>query len=770
MTTEAPELPAPSRLGNGSSRARPAWTVRVAVWSARHRWPLIIAWFVCTIGLFAASQALGGIKAVNATGGSEISQTESGRAYEAMNSGGSAASSDELDVVVTSASLKVTDPAFRATVETILGRLRGVDATVDGATAPALAQLTDPYATTPSAGFFAPDLTSVRIVGQLQGESSALETRTKALAPVITSIEAAFPAYQIHAIGDTLINDQINAVVNSDLDGSLKISLPVTFLILLVAFGAAVAALVPLILAVSALLAAFGVFGIFSQLVEPVSPYASQLIVLVGLAVAIDYSLFMLTRFRSERRGGRDKLGAIEIASSTAGRAVFFSGLAVMISLAGLFLLPVSIFRSMAIGTIAVIAVSVVGSLVFLPAVLSILGDGIDRGRVPFMARRGNGQGGAWAAIVRAVMRRPVIAAVAAAVVLLALGSPVSRLHLGESDITSFPQSVDGVQAYEQLQTHWPQGTLLGFSVVVTQADQVATQAAITRLEPALLGVPGLSGPVQHTMSKDNGVESVSVVMSGGENDPANWQIVRHVRADIVPAIFGGLPDVSAYVGGSAAVSLDQTQIYTDGMGRIFIFVLGLSFLLLLLVFHSIVIPIKAILLNLVSTGAAFGALVLVFQEGWFGTQLGVRATDVIQNWVPIFVFTILFGLSMDYEVFILSRVKEALDQGADSHAAVARGITLTAGTVTSAAAIMVVVFAIFVTLRLVIIRELGLGLAVAVLVDATIIRGVLLPATMRLLGDWNWYLPTFLHWLPRITIEGELLGPEREPVPVEAE
>jgi uncharacterized membrane protein YdfJ with MMPL/SSD domain len=655
-------------------------------------------------------------------------------------------------------------------VETILGRLHAVDATVGGATGPALAQMTDPYATAPSVGFFASDLTSVRIVGQIQGESSALETRTQALAPVITSIEAAFPAYQIHAIGNTLINDQINAVVSSDLDGSLKISLPLTFLILLVAFGAAVAALVPLVLAISALLAAFGVFGIFSQLVEPVSPYASQLIVLVGLAVAIDYSLFMITRFRSERRGGRERLAAIEIASSTAGRAVFFSGLAVMISLAGLFLLPVSIFRSMAIGTIAVIAVSVVGSLVFLPAVLSILGDGVDRGGIPFLPRRLGEAGGAWAVIVRAVMHRPVIAAVAAAVVLLALASPVSRLHLGESDITSFPQSVDGVRAYEQLQTHWPQGTLLGFSVVVTQAEQVATQAAIARLEPALLGVPGLSGPAQHAMSKDGRVESVSVVMSGGENDPANWQIVRHVRTDVVPAIFGGLPGVSASVGGSAAVSLDQTQIYTDGMGRIFVFVLGLSFILLLLVFHSIVIPIKAILLNLLSTGAAFGALVLVFQEGWFGTRLGVRATDVIQNWVPIFVFTILFGLSMDYEVFILSRVKEALDQGADSHAAVARGITLTAGTVTSAAAIMVVVFAIFVTLRLVIIRELGLGLAVAVFVDATIIRGVLLPATMRLLGDWNWYLPSFLHWLPRITIEGELLGPEREPVPVEAE
>ncbi len=751
---------------NGPPRPRPAWTVRVAVWSARHRWPVIAAWFVVTIGLFVVSQGLGGIKAVNATGGSEVTKTESGRAFEAMSSGGTATSSDELDVVVTSPSLKVTDPAFRQSVETIVGRLRAVDAAVDGTTGPALAQLTDPYSTPPTAGLFAPDLTSVRIVGRIEGESAALETRSRALAPVIASIEADFPAYRIHAIGNTLINDQINEMVNGDLDGALRISLPATFLILLVAFGALVAAFVPLVLAVSALLAAFGIFGIFSQVVEPVSPYASQLIVLVGLAVAIDYSLFMITRFRSERRAGRDKLGAIEVASSTAGRAVFFSGMAVMISLAGLFLLPVSIFQSMAIGTIAVILVSVVGSLVFLPAVLSILGDRVDRGRVPFLARRWEDGSGAWAAIVHAVMRRPLIAAVAAALLLLALASPVTRLRLGESDITSFPESLDGVQAIEALQAHWPQGTLLGFSVVVTHADRPATQAAIARLEPALLAVPGLSGPPQRTTSTDGTVESVSVVMSGEKNDPANWQIVRQVRSQIVPAIFSGVPDVQAYVGGSAAVSLDQTEIYTGGIDRIFVFVLGLSFVLLLLVFHSIVIPIKAILLNLLSTGAAFGALVLVFQEGWFRSQLDVRPTEVIQNWVPIFVFTILFGLSMDYEVFILSRVKEALDQGADSHEAVARGITLTAGTVTSAAAIMVVVFAVFVTLRLVIIRELGLGLAVAVLLDATIIRSVLLPATMRLLGDWNWYLPPFLRWLPRVTIEGEPTPRESDAAP----
>ncbi len=749
-----------SRDGRGDvaqHASRPPWTVRVASWSARHRWPLIVAWFVFTIGLFVVSQALGGIRAVNATGGNEVTQTESGRAYEAMRSGGATTPTDELDVVVTSASRKVTDPAFHSTVESIVARLGAVVATVNGTTGPALTSLTDPYTTPPAAGYFAPDVTSVRIVGVMEGDSTALEARSQALAPVISSIEAASPGYEIHAISNTLINNQINTVVSSDLDGSLRISLPVTFVILLVAFGAFVAALVPLVLAISALLAAFGIFGIFSQLVEPVSPYATQLVVLVGLAVAIDYSLFMITRFRSERRAGRDRLAAIEVASSTAGRAVFFSGLAVMISLAGLFLLPLSIFQSMAIGTIAVIAVSVVGSLIFLPAVLSILGDGIDRGGVPFLSRRRGAEGGAWARIVRAVMGRPILAALAAAVVLLALASPITKLRLGEADITSFPESIDGVQAIEQLQTHWPQGTLLGFSVVVTQANEPATQAAIVRLEPAILAVPGLSGPAHVTTSTDGSVASVSVVMSGGENDPANWQIVRRVRTDIVPAVFGSLPGVQAYVGGSAAVSLDQTQIYTDGMVRIFAFVLGLSFVLLLLVFHSIVIPIKAILLNLLSTGAAFGALVLVFQEGWFGSQLGVRPTDVIQNWVPVFVFTILFGLSMDYEVFILARIKEALDQGADSHEAVARGITLTAGTVTSAAAIMVVVFAIFVTLRLVIIRELGLGLAVAIFVDATIIRSVMLPATMRLLGDWNWYLPGFLRWLPRITIEREI-------------
>jgi RND superfamily putative drug exporter len=325
------------------------------------------------------------------------------------------------------------------------------------------------------------------------------------------------------------------------------------------------------------------------------------------------------------------------------------------------------------------------------------------------------------------------------------------------------PDTVDGVQAVEALQAHWPQGTLLTLDVVVTRAGEPVPREAVERVGTALLALPGLSGPARSAAANDGSAASISVLMSGGPNDPANWDVVRRVRAEVVPAIVGGLPGVDAHVGGGAAVSLDQTALYTDGIGRIFVFVLGLSFVLLLLVFHSIAIPVKAILLNLLATGSAFGALVLVFQDGWFGSTLGIRPTE-ITHFIPIFVFTVLFGLSMDYEVFILTRIKEAFDRGADSHEAVARGISLTAGTVTSAAAIMVVVFAIFVTLPLGIARQLGLGLAVAVLVDATIVRIVLLPATMRLLGDWNWWLPPFLRWLPRITIEGETALPAPGP------
>jgi RND superfamily putative drug exporter len=725
------------------------------MWSARHRWLVFVLWFVATLGTFLASNVVGGIRTENATGNGGFAATESSEGFRVFSTAGTSQTSESVFVVITSATGKVTDPAYQAAIADIVARLNA--ATLAGT--PVFAPVQDPMEAPPGAGLVSPDLTSVRLTLQIASRSDT--SPILSVRVTLDVVRAAHPDLTIHAASDSLISDDINEVVNSDLDSSVKITLPATFAILLIAFGAVAAAVVPLVLAITALLAAFGLLGIYSQIFSPVSPYATQLIVLIGLAVAVDYSLFMITRFRTERRRGMDTQRAIEIASGTAGRAVFFSGLAVMISVAALYILPDELFHSMALGTIAVILVAVAGSLTFLPATLAILGGRIDALRVPYFGRERPEESGFWSGLVRGVMRRPAITAVVATALLLLLASPVLSLRLGTTDITAFPESIDGVQAIEALRTHWPQGSTLTMDVIVTHADRPDTQAAIASFDTAAQRISGLIlPPGPPTMSADGTVADIAFIMGGTLNDSANHAIVREVRSSTVPAAFGPLPDVRVYVSGEAARALDATKIYTDALPLVFAFVLGLSFILLLIAFRSLVIPVKAILLNLLSTGAAYGVLVLVFQEGWFKGILNVRQTDVIEAWVPIFVFAILFGLSMDYHVFILTRIRELVDRGMGTNAAVAHGISATSGTVTSAAAIMVVVFGVFATLRLVIIQELGLGLAVAVLVDATVIRSVLLPASMRLLGDWNWYLPRALGWLPRVTLEAETEAP----------
>ena len=327
--------------------------------------------------------------------------------------------------------------------------------------------------------------------------------------------------------------------------------------------------------------------------------------------------------------------------------------------------------------------------------------------------------------------------------------------HCTRTEIGATP-NVDGVAAIRVLNAEWPQGTTLRLAVVVTGADQPATQAAIASLGSAGLQDAGVSGPASVEPSADGTAARMTFVMGGDQNDPSNQATVERFRSRIVPAVFGNLPGIHAYVTGDAAYVLDGNRIFTNGTPLVLAFVLGLSFLLLLVAFRSIVIPATAIALNLLSTGAAYGIMTLVFQDGWFARAIGITPGPVIESFVPLFVFTIVYGLSMDYHFFILTRIKEGRDRGLDSGTAVASGIAATAGTITSAAAIMVVVFAAFVTMKFAMIQQLGLGLAVAVFVDATIIRSILLPAVMRLLGDWNWYLPPFLEWLPRVTVEAE--------------
>jgi uncharacterized membrane protein YdfJ with MMPL/SSD domain len=748
------------------SRPRSAgqpFTVRVATWSARHRWPVAAAWFALTIGIFVASLALGGTRTLSQMNGGPA-RTESALADQAFTSGGQTAPHEDFYLVVRSASLTSTDAAYRATIADIVARLSAVQGKAGEA---ALVGLVDPYSMPPGAGLFSADGTSVRLVGQITGDGTTVASKAAELRPALAEIGVAHPEYEIHSLNNTLITEDLNKLVGDDLDGSLRITLPATFLILLVAFGAIVAAAVPLVLALTALLAGFGILGLYSQLVAPVAMSTSQLVVLIGLAVGVDYSLFMITRFRSERRAGRDKLAAIETASGTAGRAVFFSGLAVAVALAGLFLVRVEILDSMAVAMIGVVLVAVIGSLTFLPATLAILGDRVNAGRIPFLSRERPEGTGVWARIVGRVVARPAMLGAIAVSGLVLVASPVAHLRMGSTDITSFPPTVDGVAAVRILDAEWPQGTTLHLSVVVTGANQPRTQAAIASLETSGLEAGGVSGPVTVDASADGTVARVSFVMPGDQNDPANQATVERFRNEVVPALFGQVPDVHAYVTGDAAYVLDSTRIFTNGTPLVLAFVLGLSFLLLLVAFRSIVIPATAITLNLLSTGAAYGIMTLVFEDGWLARTLGITPGPVIESFVPLFVFTIVYGLSMDYHFFILTRIKEGRDRGLDSHTAVGHGIAVTAGTITSAAAIMVVVFSVFVTMKFAMIQQLGLGLAVAVFVDATVIRSILLPAAMRLLGDWNWYLPPFLGWLPRLTIEAE---PELVAVSVETD
>ena len=711
------------------------------MWSARHRWPVAGLWFVATIGLLAISISMGGINASDANQNPNDQKIEASEAYDVFNAGGTNDPFEQVIVVVGGSPGATSDPAFKTTVGGLVTALQGSGAPLDGVQTPTFSQLADPLTAPPQAGLVSPDGSTVRIVGRIDGDDTRVTPLIAPVLPILETARAAHPDLRIHAISSTFINDDIMALINDGLDSTLSLTIPLTFIILLFAFGAIVASVVPMVLAITSLVAAFGILGIYSQLVGPVSPNATQLIVLIGLAVAVDYSLFMITRFRVERRAGRDRAKAIEVSSSTAGRAVFFSGLAVMISLAGLITLGVSLFTSMAIGTISVVFVSVVGSLTFLPATLSILGDRVNLGRpaawlprlavalplgpisrwgrsaLDWLDRRATRQEGSgfWGGLVTRVMARPVVMTVASVAFLLLLASPVLFLRTGITDITAFPDSIDGVAGIKLLNEKWPQGTELQLQVVVTEADRADTKAAIERLKTDGLTIAGLSEPVEVTPSHDGKVALVAFTMGGNRNDDVNRDIVRKVRTDLNPAIFASLPDVKTYVTGDAAFTVDVTKVYANGIPLIFAFVLGLSFLLMLVAFHSIVIPIKAILLNLLSVAAAYGVMVLVFERGWLAGPLGITPSGVIESWVPLFIFTILFGLSMDYHLFILTRIKEAKDRGLESRAAVAKGISVTAGVITSAASIMVVVFAVFVTLKFTFIQQLGLGLAVAV-------------------------------------------------------
>jgi RND superfamily putative drug exporter len=599
---------------------------------------------------------------------------------------------------------------------------------------------------------------SALVTFSLPGDQKTAETNVFSSLAAVDAAAKAHPELRIDESGDASINKATLDKSNEEMGSHMFLTLGLTLIILLFTFGALVAAGIPVLLGLTAVLATLGLLGPVSPL-APVDASVMHVVLLVGMAVGVDYSLFYIKREREERAAGRDGNAAIEAAAATSGRAVVISGFTVMVAMAGMYLGGIANFASFATGTIMVVAVAVLGSLTVLPATLSKLGHRVEKGRVPFFGRLKNrvGKVGIWSRVLDRVLRRPLLSAIVAAGVLVALTVPVLGMQtsLGGTDDNSRDLKV--MRTYDRIQAAFPsEGSA---EMVVIKADDATAPkvaAGIKALESETTARPALfEGKPSIELSADKSVATVTLPTTGNGTDDLSNKAVDALRGDIVPSTVGNIDGVEAYTTGEAAATGDFNDAMIGHLPYVFAFVLSAAFLLLLVTFRSIVIPAKAIVLNMLSVGSAYGLLTLVFQHG-LGEALGL-GSGPIAAWLPLFLFVILFGLSMDYHVFILTRVREAFDRGMSTGDAVAHGIKSTAGVVTSAAIVMVAVFSMFAMSSELQMQQLGVGLAAAVLIDATIIRGILLPATMKLLGDWNWYLPSKLGWLPKVSVEKEV-------------
>ncbi len=558
--------------------------------------------------------------------------------------------------------------------------------------------------------------------------------------------------FEVLISGGASLGDEYQTQAQHDLEKGESIGIPIALLVLILVFGALIAAGVPLLLGILAIIVAVGVSALLGQAFQ-LSFFITNVITMMGLAVGIDYSLFIVSRYREERGRGLEKVDAIAATGATASRAVFFSGMTVVVALMGMLLIPSTIFRSLAAGAIIVVLISVIMSLTLLPAMLGLLGDKVNALRVPFIGRGAvaadhEKRGGFWDRVTGAVMKYPVVALVASAALLIALAVPYININTGSAGVSTLPEDLRARQGFEILREEFSAGLVNPAEIAIEgDVNGDAVQGAIDRLDAILAEHPEF-GQGTFTANEDGTVALYSVPINGDTTANETLDSVKALRREYIPAAFAGV-DAEVLVGGETAGSIDYINTTSDYTPIVIGFVLLLSLVLLTIVFRSIVVPIKAIIMNLLSVGAAYGVLVLVFQEGVGNEIFGFQKVDIIEAWVPLWTFSILFGLSMDYHVFLLSRIRERFDRTGDNREAVSFGVRSTAGIITGAALIMAAVFMGVALGDLVMFQQMGFGLAVAVLLDATIVRSVLVPAAMELLGDRNWYLPQFLRWLP---------------------
>ena len=714
---------------------------RAGRWSAQHRKKAVFGWLAFVIAaVFIGGQI--GTKTIPSD--EEGLVGESARSAEIVKDSFPQTAGEQVLIQSKTASPK--DPAFKAAVTDVE---KGLAAQKD------VTNLQSPYAKG-NVGQISRDGHSAVVTFEIKGDSEKAEDKVDPILAATAAAAKAHPQMNIEQFGDASTGKAVSKMFEDDLKKAETLSIPLTMVILLLAFGALVAAGLPLLLGITAVMATGGITAAISQF-SPATENLGAVVVLVGLAVGVDYSLFYIRREREERKAGRDPEAALAAAAATSGRAVLVSGFTVMAAMAGMYFTGDNGFASMATGTIVVVGVAMLGSLTVLPAMLSKLGDRVDKGRIPFLGKRlaKRDESRMWTVVLNGVLRHPKVAATLSAGVLVALAIPALGMHTASAGVDAIPKDTPVIKTFDRLTAAFP-GEKAALNVVV-KADDVTkpeVASAISQLQARALGSKVAVDTSDVEISKDKTVAQVTIPVAGKGTDGASMTALAKVRDDLVPQTVGKVRGVEAVVGGDTAMTKDYNDMVKANAPIVFLFVLGLAFMLLLVTFRSLVIPVKAIVLNLLSVGAAYGVLVLVFQDGHGEKLLGFESTGAIEPWLPLFLFVILFGLSMDYHVFILSRVREAFDRGMTTEDAVSHGIRSTASTVTSAAIVMVAVFGVFATLSSIVFKQLGIGLAVAILIDATLVRAILLPATMKLLGDRNWYLPKKLGWLPHIEHE----------------
>lgn len=726
------------------SATRRGLAVRLGGWSTRHRKSAIIGWLLFVVVV----AVVGGMSGSRQMTNSENGAGDSARAQKILEDAGLSTPAGEM-VMLRSGDAD----GWRAAAGDLTARLRKTGET---------ARIQPPVR---SAGG-----REGLVTFQMKGDPDTAGERVKPVLDAVAATESAHSGITVHEFGDATAQHELDGMLKDDFKKAEFTAVPLALGILLVVFGAVVAALLPVLLGVTACIGTFGLLALVSHQL-PLYDSTNSVMFLVGLAVGVDYCLFYLRRERDERAAGRDAATALRVAAETSGRAVLVSGITVMLAMSGMFLSGLMLFQGFAVATLLVVLMAMLGSVTVLPATLSWLGDRVDAGRVPLLNRRRKGagvraSGGITGTLMKPVLARPkLFAAISGALLLVlcapALGMKTEQLGMEKQFGSDAPLTV----AYKEITGAFPGGPAP--AQVVVRADDIASPrfgAAVTDFKKQLADSGRFGKAVEVELHAEQGVARIEVPLAGNGENAESRRALDTLRDDLVPDVLGPVSD-EAYVGGELASNRDFTDQLKTDIAPVFLFIAAVTFLLMLVCFRSLPIAIVSILLNLLSVGAAYGTMTAVFQHGWGAELLGMEPAGAIESWMPLFVLVILFGLSMDYHVFVVSRIREAHDRGLATRDAIREGIRTTAGSVTGAAAIMVAVFSVLALLRMQDMQQMGVGLAVAVLVDATLVRMLLLPSLMALLGERNWYLPRALRWLPSVG-HGEAAAPQ-EPRPL---